>query len=99
MADTDDAASGTHKPDLTWLNDAACVDCEAGDFFVEAGHVIDETVLNVCRGCPVREACLRHAYRYRITNGYFGGMSPGQRRSMSLGAALGFIAADRARRR
>lgn len=77
-----------------WLRDAACADREASDFFVEAGHTIKPEVLNVCRGCPVRVQCLRYAYRRGIDNGYFGGMSPGQRRKMTIEEALEYIAND-----
>lgn len=79
---------------LVWLNDAACADMDPSDFFVEAGHVISERALNVCRGCPVRLDCVRHAYNHKIIGGYFGGLSPGQRRDMTLEQAERFIAND-----
>jgi hypothetical protein len=79
-----------------WLDDAACADLSIDDFFVQAGHVIDESVLNVCRACPVRLACVQHAYNQdlNITGGYFGGLSPGQRRDMTLDEAVEYIATD-----
>lgn len=77
-----------------WLNQTACSDLTIGHFFVEAGHAISEDVLNVCRACPVRAECLDHAYRMGIGGGYFGGMSPGQRRTMNLAQARRFIAGD-----
>jgi hypothetical protein len=82
--------------DDAWLDDAACADLPIESFFVQAGHVIDEEVLNVCRGCPVRIPCLRHSYRENlsITGGYFGGMSPGQRREMTFEQALEFTKTD-----
>jgi hypothetical protein len=73
--------------DDAWLDDAACADLPVESFFVQAGHVIDEEVLNVCRECPVR-------LRLSITGGYFGGMSPGQRREKSLKEAEEFIKTD-----
>lgn len=85
--------------DLTWLDDAACADLAPSDFFVEAGHVIDDAVLNTCRACPVRRDCVVHAYRRRIIGGYFGGLSPGQRRGMTLRQALTHIAKDPPRSR
>lgn len=80
----------------TWLDDAACADLPIEAFFVQAGHIIDEEVLNVCRACPVRLDCLKHAYNpnLSITGGYFGGLSPGQRREMSLEEAVEFIRTD-----
>jgi hypothetical protein len=79
---------------FTWLNSSACAELTIGHFFVEAGHAISEDVLNVCRGCPVRLHCLDHAYEMSITGGYFGGMSPGQRRTMSLSEARTFVGSD-----
>lgn len=89
-------------PGFLWLNSAACgeLDDAAGPdgqdarslFFVEAGHVISEETLNVCRGCPVRRECIIHAYLGRdgepIAAGYMGGFSTGQRKSMTLIQAL-----------
>jgi hypothetical protein len=79
-----------------WLDQAACAGLPIEAFFVQAGHVIDEEVLNVCRSCPVRLDCLRHAYNpvLNITGGYFGGMSPGQRREMTYEQALEFCERD-----
>lgn len=79
-----------------WLDRAACAGLPIESFFVQAGHVIDEEVLNVCRACPVRFDCLKHAYNptLNITGGYFGGMSPGQRREMNFEQAVAFCATD-----
>jgi len=95
--------AGAHRDDMsaekfTWLNNTACADLTIGHFFVEAGHAISEDVLNVCRGCPVRRECLEHAYDMGIGGGYFGGMSPGQRRSLNLTQARRFIETDPVRR-
>lgn len=81
-----------------WLDDAACANLDTNLFFVQAGHVINDDILNICRGCPVRVECVKHAYdeRLNITGGYFGGLSPGQRRTMSLKKALEFCASDTA---
>lgn len=79
---------------LKWLDDAACEDLELDDFFVAAGHTISESVLNVCRSCPVRVNCVEHAYKRELDSGYFGGLSPSQRRSLSLAEALHFISED-----
>jgi WhiB family transcriptional regulator, redox-sensing transcriptional regulator len=81
-------------PEMDWLDDAACADREIGDFFVEAGRIISHEALEVCRACPVRVDCLRHAYDRNLTAGYFGGTSPGQRRNMTLGEAEEFISED-----
>lgn len=79
---------------LEWLRDSACEDMDPDDFFVVAGHTIDPAALNVCRRCPVREECLRYVYERNHTAGYFGGISPGARRNMTLEQALEFIEND-----
>lgn len=77
-----------------WLDDAACAELGIRDFFVEAGHVIEDEILNTCKTCPVRRECVTHAYERDVTGGYFGGLSPGQRRDMTLNEALVFIKID-----
>jgi hypothetical protein len=79
-----------------WLDSAACADLSIDSFFVAAGHVIDEEVLNICRRCPVRLDCLRHSYNplLNVTGGYFAGMSPGQRRELNLDQAIEYCRTD-----
>ena len=82
-------------PDMPWLNDAACGDLSLDQlsvFFVEAGRTIAQSTVSLCAKCPVRSECLDHAYRYEISSGYFGGMSPGRRRVLSLAEAQAEIA-------
>lgn len=83
-----------HQGELEWLENAMCSDMDISDFFVEAGHTIDPGVINICRMCPVREDCIKHSYRMSISGGYFGGISPGQRRDMDLQAALRYAKKD-----
>lgn len=73
---------------LKWLDHIACAELDLDDFFVAAGHTISEVVLDVCRSCPVRVQCVEHAYRREIDAGYLGGLSPSQRRQLSLAEAL-----------
>ena len=80
---------------LKWLDKIACADLDLDDFFVAAGHTISEVVLNVCRRCPVRAQCVEHAYRREIDAGYLGGLSPSQRRQMTLDQALEEIGGQR----
>jgi hypothetical protein len=80
--------------DPDWLNDANCKDLDINDFFVEAGHVIEDATLNTCRSCPVRRECIIHAYSRDSRGGYFGGLSPGQRRDMDLDEALEYAKTD-----
>lgn len=87
-------AESNGETDWSWLERMACEGYTLDDFFVDAGHAITEQVLSTCRSCPVREECLRHSYAVGSTNGYFGGMSPGQRRERTLDKALEFISKD-----
>lgn len=93
MSDLAEFLTG-HEDNLDWLEHALCSEMEISDFFVEAGHTISQDVINVCRMCPVRESCIRHAYRHGISGGYFGGISPGQRRDMNEEAALKYAKKD-----
>jgi WhiB family transcriptional regulator, redox-sensing transcriptional regulator len=84
-------------PDMPWLDDAACGALpleQLNVFFVEAGRTIAASTIAMCRRCPVRQQCLDHAYSNDIASGYFGGVSPGQRRLLSHAAASAAIAAD-----
>jgi len=77
--------------DLSWLDDAACFDHDWPDFFVEAGHTISPEIEKLCASCPVRVECLRHAYEQEHRSGYFGGVSPGNRKQMTEEEAVLFI--------
>lgn len=79
------------SPDMAWLDDAACGHLGPEDlsmYFVDAGKAISKDALELCRKCPVRKDCLDHAYTYEATSGYFGGMSPSRRRSLTHEQAL-----------
>jgi WhiB family redox-sensing transcriptional regulator len=82
-------------PDMPWLDQAACADLpleQLSMFFVEAGRTIASSTVALCAKCPVRAECLEHAYRHDIFSGYFGGVSPGRRRVLSLAEAQAEIA-------
>lgn len=83
---------------LRWLDDIACKDQDPDAPFVEAGHTIDEEFLELCRSCPVRRECLIHAYTRPVKSGYLAGLSPSQRRRMTLEEALVYIENDPPRR-
>lgn len=80
--------------DSEWLRDIACADENPDDFFVDAGRTMPQEKVNLCRGCPVRSDCLAHAYSRDIGAGFYGGLSPKQRRDMTLEEALSFIEDD-----
>ncbi|KAA1009642.1 WhiB family transcriptional regulator [Pseudonocardia sp. EV170527-09] len=74
----------TASTDTRWREDAACAGLDTERFFpVDDRAASVETPRRVCRGCPVRAACLTDvlatedpARRYGIT----GGTTPGERR-------------------
>lgn len=77
-------------PDAAWLRDGECVDLpveKIDRFFVDAGARIEHEYEAMCARCAVRTECLAHALRSAIPAGYFGGMSPTQRRKLSVSAA------------
>lgn len=79
---------------LLWLNEIACEGMDIEDFFVEAGRAISPEALQACKGCPVRLECVRHAYEMQVNGGYFGGLSPGQRRDYNLEEAERIVRAE-----
>lgn len=81
---------------MRWVDQAACADTPADEFFVEAGRVIDPAVLAACKSCPVRRQCTQYAYDREFAAGYFGGFSPGERKKLTVDQALAVIDADTA---
>ncbi|MGD9701946.1 MAG: WhiB family transcriptional regulator [Acidimicrobiia bacterium] len=82
-------------PEMPWLDEAACGDLELDQlqlFFVEAGRTIASETTALCKRCPVRRECLDHAYSHQIASGYFGGISPGRRRTLSHAEAVELVA-------
>ena len=80
--------------EMDWLQGASCASLGVDEldlFFVEAGKSLSKRAMTMCEECPARAACLRHAYENEIAGGYFGGMSPSQRRKVDLTAALEMI--------
>ena len=75
--------------DDEWLRHGACVDLPVDKidrFFVEAGARIESEYEALCARCAVRSDCLAHAVQAAIPAGYFGGMSPSQRRRIHVTA-------------
>lgn len=68
------------------------------DFFTGPGCAAKTKVIKVCNSCPVRRECLVHAYTHGVNDrgidsGYFGGLSAGQRKKLTLDEALASIVA------
>ena len=73
---------------VMWLKDAACRGSDLNLFFVNAGMSLSDEAAAMCASCPVRRECVTHAYSLGLSAGYFGGLSPSQRRALSLEEAL-----------
>lgn len=75
--------------DDEWVRHGACADLPVDKidrFFVEAGARIESEYEALCARCIVRSDCLAHAVQGAIPAGYFGGMSPSQRRRIDVTA-------------
>lgn len=80
---TDPSAATT---DARWRDDAACAGLDTELFFpVDDRAASVETPRRVCRGCPVRVACLADALAVEDPVrrfGIVGGTTPGERRTL-----------------
>ena len=73
-------------PDLPWVLRAACGDLPLEDvdrFFVETGQVLTAETARLCAGCPVHTECLSHALALDLRGGYFAGLSPNARLTLT----------------
>lgn len=95
MSNADDlSALIENTAELGWLGRAACGSLgldQLNMFFVDAGRTLSPEAAALCRTCPVRRECLGHAYANEIAGGYYGGVSPSRRRSLSREQALELI--------
>jgi hypothetical protein len=86
-------------------------DCENPDFFAEAAckgldsdlfypHPTDshDEALAICKGCPVREKCLRYAFDNDEIHGIWGGMTEQQRKAITGSKNESLLAAEKRRR-
>jgi len=78
-------AHGRGRADLSWLDQAACLEVGTEFHFPEKGGSAREAKL-LCRGCEVRERCLEYALEHSEA-GIWGGMSERERRRLKRGAA------------
>ena len=95
MSNADDLSALIESTaELGWLGRAACGSLaldQLNMFFVDAGRTLSPEAAALCRTCPVRRECLGHAYSNDIAGGYYGGVSPSRRRSLSWEQALELI--------
>lgn len=72
----------------SWRRSAACKGVDPAIFHPEesdgtGGTAVEEAeaeAVAICRGCPVREACLEHALAGREPEGVWGGLTAQERR-------------------
>lgn len=63
-----------------WREHAKCAG--RGDLFFD--DLYEQQAKAICADCPVREQCLEHALRTPEQYGIWGGMTPRERRRMTL---------------
>ena len=68
---------------------AHCVDIPDPDYFFPTSEVEvrerEPIIARICHKCPVKQECLNLALAANDFEGYFGGMSPADRRRLSVG--------------
>ncbi|MCB5164482.1 WhiB family transcriptional regulator [Streptomyces bambusae] len=85
---------GSAAHQWTWQERAACRELGPDRFFHPAGErsedrdARDRAAKEVCAGCPVRRACLRHALQVQEPYGVWGGLTEEERRPLYAHAAL-----------
>ncbi|RJK96514.1 WhiB family transcriptional regulator [Vallicoccus soli] len=97
-------APATHIPRYGWQDSAACQGADLDLFFGHEGESRreraerEQRAAALCGGCPVRDACLRHALVVPERYGVWGGTTEEERRELPTGAALATGALPRVRR-
>lgn len=73
---------GLRDDNFDWMTDALCKGMGADFFHPEKGNNYHQVkrIKELCATCPVKEDCLQFAYNNSITFGFWGGMSPAQRK-------------------
>ena len=69
--------------------DAACRGCETELWFADSRHRADQlAAIDICKGCPIRQACLDDAIATGDAWGIRGGLTEAARRRLKSGRAL-----------
>ncbi|MFD3871908.1 WhiB family transcriptional regulator [Streptomyces sp. NPDC058623] len=75
-----------------WQAEAACRETASEQFFgptqepLEQRQERDERAKRICAGCPVAEACLRHALSAQERYGVWGGLTARERSRLQAAA-------------
>jgi WhiB family redox-sensing transcriptional regulator len=88
--DEDDVSDGSGRgDDVDWQLQAACRGHDSAAFFAPPHFERKEMRLarerfakSVCRGCPVKDACLDYALRTHEPHGVWGGLNEFERRAL-----------------
>ena len=75
---------------LPSLEGAACKDFEDPDLFFSPNYEDSETfntLRSICGSCPVQKECLAYALEHRMKDGFWGGLTAKQRKSLLRGKA------------
>lgn len=67
---------------MNWDVEASCLAVDPDVFFPERPSDPALDAKAVCRGCPVRTACLEFALAARLDHGVWGGLTELERRSL-----------------
>ena len=84
------AVLSSYDADRGWRRDALCATADPEAFFPSPGGAgaAGRMARRVCRGCPVRVACLRFALDHDERDGIWGGLSTGQRDRLRRGQTV-----------
>jgi len=68
-----------------WNTQAACLNRDPEWWDHESGIMSREAhkAMAICKGCPVRMDCLSHALNEEIEFGIWGGLTPGERKTLT----------------
>ena len=78
------APAGLTAVDTDWRQSAACRDTDPELFFpVDASESSTGPARAVCVTCPVIRDCLTWALAHGVDDGIYGGLTPGERRTIS----------------
>jgi WhiB family redox-sensing transcriptional regulator len=67
---------------MNWDVEASCQAVDPDVFFPDRPSDAGEAAKAICRGCPVRTACLEFALAARLDHGVWGGLNEMERRSL-----------------
>lgn len=70
--------------DTAWMDRANCLGTDTEAFFEESTSLLAATAVRVCSRCEVQAECLRYAVENGLDSGIYGGLTPTERRRVTL---------------